>query len=228
MDMLCQCDSCDLKTIFYSSISPGDIDKYCASRHQRTLNAGEFLIRQGDNIKDFIYLKEGLVKLFREVDQGQTQIISFGKPFDFVSLLSVFSDEKYNYSVSAVVDSVACIFDLSEIKRLIKTNGEFALHLIQTQNRSSDRIIMNSLDLLQKRLYGRVATVLLYFADEIFKSDEYELPVSRKEIAQYIGMSIENVIRAISAFRKDKIIQVYGKNLSITDRNRLEQMRDFS
>ncbi|MDA3906098.1 MAG: Crp/Fnr family transcriptional regulator [Bacteroidales bacterium] len=228
MDMTCQCEFCDLKDIFYSSISAEDLNKYCASRHQRNVRAGEYIIKQGDDIKDFIYLKEGLVKLFRESNQSQTQIISFGKPFDFVSLLSVFSDEKYNYSVSAVMDSVACIFDLSDIKQLIKTNGDFALHLMQTQNKSSDRIIMNSLSLLQKRLYGRVATVLLYFAIEIFKSDEYELPVSRKEIAQYIGMSIENVIRAISAFRKDKIIQVYGKNLAILDRFRLEQMRDFS
>ena len=145
-----------------------------------------------------------------------------------VSLLSVFSDDHYNYSVTAIEDSVACLFDLNEIKHLIQTNGAFALHLIQIQNRSSDRIIINSLDLLQKRLYGRVATIILYFANEIYKSDEFEFPISRKEMAQYIGMSIENVIRAISAFRKDKIIQVYGKNLAILDRKRLESMRDHS
>lgn len=226
--MICQCESCDLKTLFYASIGTEDLDKYCASRREIKLSAGENLIKQGDVIKDFIYLKEGLVKLYRDTDQGQTQIISFGKPYDFVSLLSVFSDNHYNYSVTAIEDSVACLFDLNEIKHLIQTNGAFALHLIQTQNRSSDRIIMNSLNLLQKRLYGRVATVILYFANEIYKSDEFELPVSRKEMAQYIGMSIENVIRAISAFRKDKIIQVYGKNLAILDRSRLESMRDHS
>jgi len=192
------------------------------------LSAGESLIKQGDVIKDFIYLKEGLVKLYRDTDHGQTQIISFGKPYDFVSLLSVFADGHYNYSVTAIEDSVACLFDLNEIKHLVQTNGAFAMHLIQTQNRSSDRIILNSLNLLQKRLYGRVATVILYFANDIYKNDEFELPISRKEMAQYIGMSIENVIRAISAFRKDKIIKVYGKNLAILDRNRLEQMRDFS
>ncbi len=228
MNTICQCESCHLKTLFYSSIRFEEMERYCSSRREISLKAGQHLIKQGEEIKDFIYLKEGLVKLYRESEHGQNQIISFGKPFDFVSLLSVFSDEKYNYSVSALTDSVACVFDLNEIKRTIQTNGTFALNLIQTQNRASDRIILNSLGLLQKRLYGRVATVLLYFAVEIYKSDEYELPVSRKEMAQYIGMSIENVIRAISAFRKDKIIQVYGKNLSILDRNRLEQMRDFS
>lgn len=214
--------------MFYASLNQEDLERFCSSRHEVALKAGAHLIRQNNEIKDFIYLKEGLVKLYRNSKQNHTQIISFGKPFDFVSLLSVFSDERYNYSVTALVDSVACVFDLGEIKKLIKTNGEFAMQLIQAQNRSSDRIIIDSLNMLQKRLYGRVATVLLYFADEIYKEDAYELPISRKELAQFIGMSIENVIRAISAFRKDKIIQVYGKNFAILDRNRLEQMRDFS
>ncbi len=226
--MICSCDFCDLKNLFYASLNSVDLEKFCSSRHEISLKTGQHLIRQNDEIKDFIYLKEGLVKLYRNSKQNQTQIISFGKPFDFVSLLSVFSDERYNYSVTALVDSVACVFDLNEIKKLIRSNGEFAMQLIQAQNRSSDRIIIDSLNMLQKRLYGRVATVLLYFADEIYKDDAYELPISRKELAQFIGMSIENVIRAISAFRKDKIIQVYGKNFAIVDRNRLEQMRDFS
>lgn len=226
--MICSCEFCDLKTLFYSTIKPDELEKYCSIRHEKKLKTGDYLIKQGEEIKDFIYLKEGLVKLYRNSDQGQSQIISFGKPYDFVSFLSVFSHKKYNYSVKALEDSIACIFDLAEIKQLIKTNGEFALSLIQMQNSASDRIIRNNLDLLQKRLYGRVAYLLLYFANEIYKNDEFELPVSRKEMAQYIGMSIENVIRAISAFRKDKIIQVYGKSLSIIDRKRLEQMRDFS
>lgn len=226
--MICSCDFCDLKNLFYASLNSVDLEKFCSSRHEISLKTGQHLIRQNDEIKDFIYLKEGLVKLYRNSKQNQTQIISFGKPFDFVSLLSVFSDERYNYSVTALVDSVACVFDLNEIKKLIRSNGEFAMQLIQAQNRSSDRIIIDSLNMLQKRLYGRIATVLLYFADEIYKDDAYELPISRKELAQFIGMSIENVIRAISAFRKDKIIQVYGKNFAIVDRNRLEQMRDFS
>ncbi|MFH1000801.1 MAG: Crp/Fnr family transcriptional regulator [Bacteroidota bacterium] len=204
------------------------MDHYCSSRREISLKAGEFLIKQGEPIKDFIYLKEGLVKLFRKSSQNQIQIISFGKPYDFVSLLSVFSDDKYNYSVSALTDSVACMFNLTEIKSLIQTNGAFALHLIQTQNRSSDRIIINTLDLLQKRLYGRVATVILYFSDEIYKTDEFEIPISRKEMAQFIGMSIENVIRAISEFRKDKIIQVYGKNISILDKQRLINFSEHS
>jgi CRP/FNR family transcriptional regulator len=70
--------------------------------------------------------------------------------------------------------------------------------------------------------------MLLYFADEIYKSNEFELPVSRKEIAEFIGMTLENVIRTLSELRKDNILKIYGKEILITDRAKLEKLRDFS
>jgi CRP/FNR family transcriptional regulator len=208
--MICQCETCDLKMLFFNCISIDEIEEYCESRTETTYQEGETIIEQGQNINKFLYLKEGLVKLYRKNEHDEEQIISFGKPYDFVSILSVFSNMHYNYSVTALQQSVVCSFELSQISDLIQSNGTFALHLIQTLTKSSDRIILDSLNLLQKRLYGRVAYLLLYFSEEIFRNQQFDLPISRKEMAQYIGMSQENVIRALSALRKDGIIEVFG------------------
>ncbi len=226
--MICQCETCDLKMLFFNCISEDQIEDYCESRIETTYEEGEQIIVQGEHISEFLYLKEGLVKLFRKNKHEDEQIISFGKPYDFVSILSVFSNSNYNYSVTALQKSVVCSFDLKQITELIQSNGTFALHLIQTLTKSSDRIILNSLNLLQKRLYGRVAFLLIYFAEDIFFNHDFDLPVSRKEMAQYISMSQENVIRALSALRKDGIIQVFGKSISIKDMQRLSRMRDLS
>lgn len=224
--MKCDCEFCDLKSIFYATIEPTEVEAYCASRDERSVAQKEIIIKQGQPINEFIYLKEGLVKLYRETDAG-SQIISIGKPLDFVSLLSVFGDRNYSYSVSAISDSVICVLNLHEVQKLILENGHFALQLIKTMNKASDRILFDYLDISQKRLYGRVAHVLIYFS-EIFKNDSFDLPISRKEIAQLVGMSIENVIRAISDLRKDKIIKAYGKNIMIEDMSRLVQIRNHS
>lgn len=226
--MVCQCEYCDLKMLFFNCIDKDQVEHYCDSRTETAYKEGESIIVQDQNISDFLYLKEGLVKLFRTNEHGDEQIISFGKPYDFVSILSVFSSSKYNYSVTALRPSVICSFKLTQITDLIQSNGLFAMHLIQTLTKSSDRIIINSLNLLQKRLYGRIAHLLLYFSDDIFFQDQFELPLSRKEISQYIGLTQENVIRALSALRKDGTIQVYGKSISIIDKERLLRMRELS
>lgn len=224
--MKCDCNECHLKTIFFSTISDDRVEEYCSSRKELLIKAKELVIRQGQPITEFIYLKEGLVKLYRETPIG-SQIISIGKPMDFVSLLSVFSDENYSYSVSALQDSVVCVLELDEIKKLILQNGPFAFSIIKTMNKATDRILFNYLDINQKRLFGRVASVLLEFA-KIAKSDSFELPISRKEIAQLVGMSIENVIRTISDLRKDNIIKVYGKNIEIVNRIKLVQVYNLN
>jgi len=86
----------------------------------------------------------------------------------------------------------------------------------------NDKIINQTLDIRQKNLAGRVAYVLLYFTKEIYKSRVFDIPVSRKEIADYIGMSTANVIRTMSDFKKDNIIRVFGKTIEIADIDKLE------
>ncbi|MCX6300597.1 MAG: helix-turn-helix domain-containing protein, partial [Bacteroidia bacterium] len=69
---------------------------------------------------------------------------------------------------------------------------------------------------------GRVAFVLLYFTKEIYNTRVFDLPISRKEIAEYIGMSTANVIRTLSDFKREGIIKVFGKTIEIVDIAKLE------
>jgi len=86
----------------------------------------------------------------------------------------------------------------------------------------NDKIISQTLDIRQKNLVGRVAYVLLYFTNDIYKSRVFDLPVSRKEIADYIGMSTANVIRTLSEFKREGIIRIFGKTIEIVDTSKLE------
>jgi CRP/FNR family transcriptional regulator len=112
--------------------------------------------------------------------------------------------------------------NLEFIKGLFLKNGGFALSLLSKISRMSDKIIAQTLDIRQKNLIGRVAFVLLYFTNEIYKSRVFDLPVSRKEIADYIGMSTANVIRTLSEFKKEGIIRVFGKTIEVVDVGKLE------
>ncbi|MCK5337486.1 MAG: Crp/Fnr family transcriptional regulator, partial [Bacteroidales bacterium] len=155
------------------------------------------------------------------------QIIIIAKPFDFVNLLSVFSDTNYNYSVTALEDSVTCHLDLDHIKNMISTNGEFALSVMKKISKVSDTIILESLTIRKKNIHGRVAYILLFFADQIYEDKYFELPLNRREIAEFIGKTTENVIRTLSEFRRDGLIKIFGKSIEIIDKEKLQQVSDF-
>jgi len=217
----CNCVDCKLKSLLYKHLSNDEMTSMCYSKAEKPYKKGETIIEEGTAIDNFVYLKEGLVKLFKRIDNTKSQIISIAKPFDFISLLSVFSNNTYNFSVSALEDSTVCIVDLKLIKDLIRKNGSFALDIIEKMNIASDSIINSYLERNRKNLRGRIAYILLYFSDEIYKKEKFEIPVSRKEIAELIEMTTENVIRVMAEFRKDNIIQINGKEITILNKEML-------
>jgi len=223
----CDCEKCDLKELFYGNVDELTIELVCNTKVEQSFKKGELIIEEGKPIESFTYLKSGLVKLFKPGGDEKGQIIMIAKPFDFVSLLSVFSDSSYNYSVTALEDSVTCNIKLDDIKKMIRSNGDFAMSIMNKMSRVSDMIILESLILRRKHIHGRVAYILLFFAEQIYETDYFELPLSRKEIAEFIGKTTENVIRTLSEFRKDGILKIFGKDIEIIDKEKLRQISEL-
>lgn len=223
----CSCEKCELKGLFYKNVDDAEIEEICSIKIEKEYKKGETIIQVGDKISDFVYLKEGLVKLLRYSDNGSEQIFTIAKPFDFVNLLSILSRQTYNYSVVAIEPSIICILPLSIFSNLILSNNLFALSVMKKISSVSDKIIQESLEIKQRHLKGRVAYILFFFADVIYKSNYFALPVSRKEIASFIGMSTENVIRTLSEFRKEEIIGIFGKHIEILQLSKLKKISEL-
>jgi CRP-like cAMP-binding protein len=218
----CDCLSCELRDIVFSNLSDEDIEQICEAKEEMAYLKGEIIHNEGERVRNFKYLKHGLVKLYRKLSNGNEQIITITRPHEFVSNTNVFSDDYYRYSLAALEDSVACCIKIDLMKEMILKNGRFALNLLSVLSRTSGNIISLGLEIRARNLAGRVAYVLLYFSNEIYHSKVFELPVSRKEIADFISMSSANVIRTFSEFRRDGIIKSIGRTIEIIDMNKLE------
>ncbi|MGW8314297.1 MAG: Crp/Fnr family transcriptional regulator [Bacteroidales bacterium] len=216
-----------MKDLFVDKLDGKQLDIVCSNKVEKEFRQGEIIIRAGTLIKDFVYLKSGLVKLYHTAPEGREQIITIAKPFDYVSLLSVFSDRRYHYSVTALEDSVTCNLSMDKVRSLIGENGTLALNLLSKMSRVADRIILNTLEIRRKHLRGRVAYLLLFFSQEVYFSEEFDLPLSRKEMAEYVGMTTENVIRSLSELRKDKILKIYGKTIQIVNMETLKTIASY-
>jgi CRP/FNR family transcriptional regulator len=214
--------SCELRNLTFSFLDEADVQLVCETREEKSFSKGEIIHREGDPIRDFKYLKSGLVKLYKTTEEGDEQIITITRPFEFVSNTNIFHEETYRYSLSALEDSIVCCIRIELIRDLILRNGKFALNLLSVLSRTSENIISLSLEIRRRNLAGRIAFVLLYFSRELYHSRIFELPVSRKEIADLISMSSANVIRTFSEFRRDGIINANGRTIEITDMNKLE------
>jgi len=218
------CKNCIYRSWAFKNLSDDDLKIINSKKNERFFRKGENICLEGDKINTFMYLQNGLVKLFKTEVNSKEHIISIAKPRDFIGLLSIFSNTKHIYSITALEDSIVCFVDLEIIRNLIKTNGIFALDFFEKISSVSDSVIKTRIDINTKQLRGRIAYILLFFSKHIYNSNTFNLPISRKEVAELIDMSTENVIRVLSEFRKDKLIQIEGKIIEITNIDKLEKI----
>ena len=116
---------------------------------------------------------------------------------------------------------------MDDIKFILNDNGNLALNLLSRMSKVADKIILDTLEIRTKHLRGRVAFLLIYFSQNVYFSPEFDLPLSRKEMAEYVGMTTENVIRTLSEFRRDGILKIYGKTIHIVNMDTLISISEF-
>lgn len=221
------CEFCVYKSYLFESLTGEELALVNLNKSERLFHEGDVICHEGDEIKEFLYLKDGLVKLFKEGKSRHEHIISIAKPLDFIGLLSIFSNANYIYSITAIEDSSVCYIDLETIKLIIKKNGEFAQSLLEKMSSISDQVLDTRIELNKKQLRGRIAYILLMFSGQIYNSNKFDLPISRKELGDLIDMRTENVIRILSEFRKDGILKIEGKSFEILDVELLEKIREL-
>ncbi len=221
------CDVCIYRSYLFDDLSKEEFGVLSLSRNEEVYKKGEIVIKEGEEVKNFIYLKEGLLKIYKTIDQRKEQIVGITKPKDFIGLLSAFSNSNNLYSISALEDSEICVIETELIRRMARENGNFALTLLEKMSAINDQILSTRLSINLKNLRGRTAYIILLFAKDIYKDVKFDLPVSRKEIGELIEMRTENVIRILSELRKDGIIGIEGKRIEIMDMKRLKQIAEF-
>lgn len=221
------CKNCKYRSPLFDKLSDEELDYVSEHKNTKMIPKGTSICVAGQPIREFVYLVDGLVKLQKVNKDGRAQIVSIARPLDFVGLLTVFSNKDYQYTITTLVDSTFCEIDLDVMRKLTAQNGQFALDILKYISNISDEIIRHTYAINSKNLRGRIAMILLDFANKHFQSDIFTLPVSRKELAELIDMTPENVIRILSEFRRDSLVNVKGKHIEILNRSFLEKIRDL-
>lgn len=221
------CRQCVYSSQLFEGLSEEELNYLAEYTSYQSFKKGEVVFAQGDEIHFIAFLKKGLLKYCKSSNDSKPQIISLAKPNDCVGLLGVFSNKTYPYFVSALEDSLIFYLELSRLKYILRNNGNFGIKMLGRISSAADAIINNAYDISKRNLRGRIAYILLELADEIYANDHFDLPVSRKEIGELIGMTTENVIRIFSEFRRDGIIEMDCKGITITNKMMLRNVEKF-
>ena len=185
---------------------------------------GDKVIPEGRPVSHVVYLKEGILKICIRGYGDQNMILKVLAPGSFVGLHDVFAHEIRSCSAIALTPVTACHISHEVFTMLIRSNGDFALEVLKYISLEEMDYFHRFMNMLVKQVTGRVAEMILYFADHIFHADRFTLALTQSELGTMVGASRESVSRVIKDLRKDGILEWDHQTIRILNRPLLEKI----
>jgi len=199
------------------------LDETTEIRHYKK---GETIFLEGKRIKGCYIILSGIVKQFKTGAEGRDYIIRLAAPFEILGFRSVLKEEPACNTSTAIEDSVVCYIPKECLYHFVKTNGNFALDLLQIACSELEKSHVLITEIAQKSVKERLAELLLALKNKFGVNEKGHLNIalSREEIANLVGTATESVIRILSEFKNERFIDVNGKKITILDERTLEKI----
>ncbi len=210
-----RCEACFIRHRgICAALSPEQLERLSSIARRRTMPANQYIFRDGDEAISFAAIVSGVVKLIKTTAEGERHIIGLVYAPEFLG--HTFA-EQHRFSAAAATDVDMCTFPRAAFNRLLDEFPELERWLFEFTVRELDISRDWTLMLGRKSSYERVASLLLIIAKRSRNagclpfgenSAQFELPLTRSELADYLGLTLETVSRKISGLKRKGVIEL--------------------
>jgi CRP/FNR family transcriptional regulator, polysaccharide utilization system transcription regulator len=192
----------------------------------RQYKRGDILYQEGNRISGFYCVNNGIIKVFKTGFDGKEQIIRFAKKGDIIAYRSVLSNELACTSAKVIEDCQVCFIPSEVLISFIKLNSTFALEMMKLACHELGEANSFITDIAQKTVRERLAEVLIFLVHDFGLDNQQFLNISltREELANIVGTATESVIRLLSEFKSDKLVELNGRRIKILNTKGLEKI----
>jgi CRP-like cAMP-binding protein len=169
---------------------------------------GEHLFRNDQPVSHLMYVRSGLIKLYKDLGSDKSLILKISGPGSYTGIISVFYSDRYTHSAAVLEDSEIVYISLPVFREIIGENGRFALYILRELSFQGIFLIEKMVNLSQKQIPGRIAEILLFFSRQVYMNNHFTLPVSRQELADLVSSTKESISRTLTEFKNDRLIEI--------------------
>jgi CRP-like cAMP-binding protein len=206
---------CDIKAPCFQMLSPEEAEVVRSSKTQVLFRKDDNLTKQGAFASYVLFIIDGYAKQYLEGDGTKNYNLRIVKPGEFLGLSSVFSENTFTYSTVAITDCQVFLVEKEAIGKVVKQNGMFGFSIIKRYCEQNTNLINTVRNLMYKQMNGRMADALLYINGLKNEKAEIFQLLSRKDLADFAGISTESTVKLLKIFEKDGLIELNEKDIVI-------------
>jgi len=190
-----------------------------------SFNKGETVFKYGSFATYVLILTKGTMKAVVEDMNDRRFAFKIYTPYDIIGLSSLFGKGSFSYSVISLQNCEGYLVQKETIMQLLEKNKRFSYRILSWYNNNIQFLHSRLNTLANKQSLGRLASSLLYLSNDIFKNSLIDKTITRKNIAELSGISMENAVRIMSELKSDGVIKISNYGIEII---KPEILRTFS
>lgn len=198
-------------------------------RRVRAFKTKETIFMEGDQPRDLFFIMKGKVKTWRMNDDGKELVTGLYKAGEFFGFLSLLSSKSYSQNAACLEKSEIALIPREDFQELMWKNRDVAFRFVKMLANSVEEREEKLLHLAYDSVRARVADVLLQLKDKYGEpgDQQFRIKISRDDLASMAGTATESLIRTLSEFRADGMVESSGREIIVKDPQALEKVKRF-
>ena len=208
-----------------------DVEMLTINKTEKTYKKGEVIFWEGGYPSGIFFISEGKVKKYKLDNAGKEHIIYVANTGELLGYHAILSEDRYPDSAAAIEESKIAFIPKEDFLETLHRSEVLSRRLLKTLSHEF-AVLANSLTMFaQKSVRERFALQLIVLREKYKVNFQPGMPVeinmSREDLASLVGTARENVVRVLSEFKEDKILETKGRKIIVLDVNKLIKIADY-
>lgn len=225
------CQECSISTLCIPfTLNNQELDQLDnIIERKKPIQKSQIMFKAGDPLRSLYAIRSGTIKTYTISETGEEQITSFHLPSDLVGFDAI-TDMRHPSFAQALETAMVCEIPfeiLDDLAGKMPKLRQQIMRLMSSEIKNDQAMIlllskMNA----EERLAAFINNLSLRYSARGFSSKEFGLTMTRGDIANYLGLTVETISRLLGRFKKSGILSVQGKFITITDIEKLRTLAD--
>ncbi|WP_021023202.1 FNR family transcription factor [Salinivibrio costicola] len=225
------CQDCSISQLCIPfSLNEQELDQLDSIiERKKPIQKGQELFKAGDNLRALYAIRSGTVKTYTITEQGDEQITAFHLAGDLVGFDAI-NDNEHPSFAQALETSMICEIPYDTLDDLSGKMPKLRQQIMRLMSNEikgdQDMILLLSKKTAEERLAAFLYNLSKRFAQRGFSPREFRLTMTRGDIGNYLGLTVETISRLLGRFQKSEILAVKGKYITVLDLEELARLAD--
>ncbi|QRR00909.1 response regulator [Dyadobacter sandarakinus] len=204
------------------------IEKLAENKKIRSLRKRDTIYTEGSFPSSIFFLQKGKVKAYKSNDHGKEYITDLYKEGDFFGYLDLLQGEPYRETAICLEKSEVAIVPKEDFFSLLQGSREVSSKFIQMLSNEikerEDRLLQLAYNSVRKRVAQALVMLVQRYQED--RSKPFSMAITREDIASMVGTATETVIRTLSDFKDERLVDMKGSLITVLEYEKLVKMRN--